>query len=131
MLALERSNIHTLVAGRGTQEPILEQKNLAPILDEITAGQGITFNLAQRTALETILSSRDPVLGLQGLAGSGKTTTLATLTTAAQRQGYVVEGFAPTAIKARPLVLRPNGAVRLNPRMRHAKRHGRQDSNFR
>jgi hypothetical protein len=43
-----------------------------------------------------ILVSRDRVLGLEGLAGTGKTTALAILREAAERQGFVVQGLAPT-----------------------------------
>lgn len=50
--------------------------------------------------MQTILESHDRIVGLQGLAGTGKTTTLAFLTEAAERQGYEVEGFAPTGAAA-------------------------------
>src|SRR3990172_7624379 len=35
-------------------------------------------------------------MGLEGLAGTGKTTALAILREAAERQGFVVQGLAPT-----------------------------------
>src|SRR5208283_538525 len=41
--------------------------------------------------------------GIQGFAGSGKTTTLTAIRSAAERQGYQVEGFAPTSRAARQL----------------------------
>ncbi|HZV06188.1 MAG TPA: AAA family ATPase [Gemmataceae bacterium] len=36
-------------------------------------------------------------MGLQGAAGAGKTTSLAALREAAEKEGYAVEGFAPTS----------------------------------
>jgi conjugative relaxase-like TrwC/TraI family protein len=99
-VAMERSNIQQVVAGRGTQDPIIEPEESARTIGEITEAQGITLNQSQRKAVEAILESHDRIVGLQGLAGTGKTTTLAVLREAAERQGYEVEGFAPTGAAA-------------------------------
>ena len=50
-----------------------------------------------------MLSSRDQIQGLQGLAGTGKTTTLEAIRHGAERSGYAVEGLAPTSRAARQL----------------------------
>lgn len=99
-VAMERSNIQQVVAGRGTQDSILEPEESGRTVGEITDAQGITLNESQRKAVEAILESHDRIVGLQGLAGTGKTTTLAVLREAAERQGYEVEGFAPTGAAA-------------------------------
>jgi ATP-dependent exoDNAse (exonuclease V) alpha subunit len=52
---------------------------------------------SQRKAVNEVLSSRDRVSGFQGVAGSGKTTTLREVRDAAQREGYKVHGLAPTS----------------------------------
>ena len=52
---------------------------------------------SQRRAVEQILASRDRITALEGVAGSGKTTSLAAIREAAEREGYKVEGFAPTS----------------------------------
>jgi conjugative relaxase-like TrwC/TraI family protein len=57
----------------------------------------------QRRAVEQILSSRDQVMALEGVAGAGKTTSLAAIREAAEREGYQVEGFAPTSRAAQKL----------------------------
>ncbi len=44
-----------------------------------------------------------PELHIQGFAGSGKTTTLSVICSAAESQGLQVEGFAPTSRAARQL----------------------------
>jgi len=49
------------------------------------------------------LSSPDRIQGIQGFAGSGKTTTLSVIRAAAESQGFQVEGFAPTSRAARQL----------------------------
>ena len=61
------------------------------------------LNQAQRRTIEEVLTSRDQIQGLQGVAGSGKTTTLASIRLGAEQSGYVVEGFAPTSRAARQL----------------------------
>ena len=57
----------------------------------------------QRRAVEQILSSRDQVTALEGVAGAGKTTSLAAIREAAERESYQVEGFAPTSRAAQKL----------------------------
>jgi conjugative relaxase-like TrwC/TraI family protein len=58
---------------------------------------------SQRRAVEQILASRDQVTALEGVAGSGKTTSLAAIREAAERDGFKVEGFAPTSRAAQKL----------------------------
>jgi conjugative relaxase-like TrwC/TraI family protein len=96
MLALERSNIHQMLAGRNTQEPMMERKDASRLVKEIFERKGKTSSFGQYKAVGTILVSRDRVLGLEGLAGTGKTTALAILREAAERQGFIVQGLAPT-----------------------------------
>jgi conjugative relaxase-like TrwC/TraI family protein len=61
------------------------------------------LNQSQRAAIEQILASRDQVTALEGVAGAGKTTSLAVVRRAAGREGYKVEGFAPTSRAAQKL----------------------------
>src|SRR5260370_449153 len=58
---------------------------------------------SQRVAVEQILASRDQVMALEGVAGAGKTTSLAVVREAAEREGYKVEGIAPTSRAAQKL----------------------------
>jgi conjugative relaxase-like TrwC/TraI family protein len=86
MVTLERENIECMQAGQGRYAPLARQHNTFEHLSN-----------SQRQAVETILDSRDQVTGLQGAAGAGKTTSLAALREAAEKEGYTVEGFAPTS----------------------------------
>ena len=61
------------------------------------------LNAAQRVAIEDVLTSSDRIHGLQGLAGTGKTTVLSSIREGAEHSGYVVEGFAPTSRAAAQL----------------------------
>jgi conjugative relaxase-like TrwC/TraI family protein len=54
----------------------------------------------QRKALSHVLTSPDRITGFRGLAGSGKSTTLAELSRALKRQGFVPVFCAPTASAA-------------------------------
>jgi conjugative relaxase-like TrwC/TraI family protein len=96
MLALERSNIHQMLAGRNTQEPMMQRKEASTVIKEIFERKGKASSFGQYKAVGTILVSRDRVFALEGLAGTGKTTALAILREAAERQGFAVRGLAPT-----------------------------------
>ena len=61
------------------------------------------LNAGQKAAAEEILTSRDIVQGLEGKAGVGKTTLLKSVREAAEKRGYIVEGFAPTSRAANQL----------------------------
>jgi len=61
------------------------------------------FNATQKRVVEEVLTSRDRIQGLQGRAGSGKTSVLATIREGAEKNGYAVEGFAPTSRAAKQL----------------------------
>ncbi|MBB5060857.1 ATP-dependent exoDNAse (exonuclease V) alpha subunit [Granulicella aggregans] len=55
------------------------------------------LNAAQKGVIHDVLTSPDRIHGLQGLAGTGKTTVLESIREGAERNGYTVEGFAPSS----------------------------------
>jgi len=61
------------------------------------------LSASQRQAVDNILISREKIVGLDGVAGAGKTTTLTAIREAAVAEGYHVEGFAPTSRAAQKL----------------------------
>jgi len=83
------------------------QNHIQPVLPRpqavVLADQHLHLNRAQKTVVEDVLSSPDRIQGIQGFAGSGKTTTLTAIRSAAESQGYQVEGFAPTSRAGRQL----------------------------
>jgi conjugative relaxase-like TrwC/TraI family protein len=95
MLEMEKSNIQTMLDGQGRHAPIVGN-DARQTVDAIAERQQLRLNDNQRAALEQILTSRDQVIGLQGGAGTGKTTALSVLREAAVKEGYEVRGFAPT-----------------------------------
>lgn len=95
MLEIEKSNIQTMLDGQGRPGPIVGN-DARRTVDAIAERQQLRLNDNQRTAVEQILTSRDQIIGLQGGAGTGKTTALSVLKEAAEQQRYEVRGFAPT-----------------------------------
>lgn len=95
MLEMEKSNIETMLNGQGQHSPIVGH-DARQTVDAIAERQELRLNDNQRTAVEQILTSRDQIIGLQGGAGTGKTTALSVLREAAEKEGYEVRGFAPT-----------------------------------
>ena len=91
-IAAERANIQQVVAGLGAATPMLTDAAA-----ERQATSRELLNQAQRSAIREVLTSTDRVHGLQGLAGSGKTSTLSAIRAGAEQGGYKVEGFAPTS----------------------------------
>ena len=61
------------------------------------------LNTSQRQAVDEIFLSREKVVGLDGIAGAGKTTTLSVIREGAEAEGFRVEGFAPTSRAAQKL----------------------------
>jgi conjugative relaxase-like TrwC/TraI family protein len=91
-IAEELATIKHMQQGQHTVEPTMRQENAAA-----HARTREFLNPAQQRAIEEVLASQDRIHGLQGLAGSGKTTTLEAIREGAERNGYAVEGFAPTS----------------------------------
>jgi conjugative relaxase-like TrwC/TraI family protein len=98
MIHLERDNMQLMRTGQDQHAALATEEARQAIAAEHTH-----LSDSQRAAVDEILSSRDQVTGLEGAAGTGKTTSLAAIREAAERDGYKVEGFAPTSRAAQKL----------------------------
>jgi conjugative relaxase-like TrwC/TraI family protein len=98
MLDYERENIARVQIGQGRHDPLVSEETRQELSSKFAH-----LSHSQRGAVEEILSSRDQVVGLEGVAGAGKTTSLSVIREAAERQGYQVEGLAPTSRAAQQL----------------------------
>jgi len=98
MIGYERDTINTMRAGQNQHAAIASFEARKEIETDHPH-----LSQSQRAAVEQILSSRDQVTALEGVAGAGKTTSLLAVREAAERAGYVVEGFAPTSRAAQKL----------------------------
>ena len=103
MLEMENSNIELMLNHQGKHAPILDIGQSRQVVSNLATRQNLSLNENQCLAVEQIVSSRDQILGLQGGAGTGKTTALSVLRAAAEKQGYEVRGFAPTTRAAKQL----------------------------
>ena len=65
--------------------------------------RGGPLTAGQKAAVKLILSSGDRTVGVQGYAGSGKTTMLRRARGLLEKKGYEVRGLAPSASAARTL----------------------------
>ncbi len=97
-IAAEHEIIGRVRDGRNQVEPLMPRPEAIAFAD-----QHQHLNRTQRSVVEDVLSSPDRIQGVQGFAGSGKTTTLSVIRSAAEVQGFQVEGFAPTSRAARQL----------------------------
>jgi ATP-dependent exoDNAse (exonuclease V) alpha subunit len=84
---------------RDYRDPML----VSPQVRIATEDRHPELNASQRQAVDEIFLSREKVVGLDGIAGAGKTTTLSVIREGAEAEGYRVEGFAPTSRAAQKL----------------------------
>lgn len=99
MLRTEREIIDILQKNNDQHRPMLvETRERFDTVDRHTE-----LNASQRHAVGEVFSAREKIVGMDGVAGAGKTTTLAVIREGAEREGYAVEGFAPTSRAAQKL----------------------------
>ena len=91
-LKAERSTIALMKAGIGVGEALAQDEDVAVRLD----GAGLTEE--QEEAVRTILLARDRIVGVQGRAGTGKTTMLRQVRALAGNRPVI--GLAPSAAAA-------------------------------
>jgi hypothetical protein len=101
MLRMERETIGQMQEGnrRGYSDPMLVEGRVRIETED----RHPELNAGQRQAVDEIFLSRAQIVGLDGVAGAGKTTTLAVVREGAEQDGYKVEGFAPTSGAAKKL----------------------------
>ena len=97
-MAAEHEILRRVGDGRNQVQPVLYRSQAIAIVDGHSH-----LNPAQKSVVEDVLTSRDRVQGIQGYAGTGKTTTLSVIRAVAEAQGYTIEGLAPTSRAARQL----------------------------
>jgi len=97
-IAAEQEILYRMREGKNQVEPVLSRPQAIAVADRHQH-----LNHAQKSAVEDVLSAPDRIQGIQGFAGAGKTTTLTVICSAAESQGYQVEGFAPTSRAAKQL----------------------------
>jgi conjugative relaxase-like TrwC/TraI family protein len=98
MQGYERELIDRMKSSQGNRDVLADGQTRQQTME-----QHPHLSLSQRNAVDTVLTSRDQMMALEGVAGAGKTTSLAAVREAAVRAGYEVEGLAPTSRAAQKL----------------------------
>ncbi|MDQ2839436.1 MAG: relaxase domain-containing protein [Acidobacteriota bacterium] len=101
MIRMERETVARMQEGNraALSNPSLVQERTRT---EIIEGHP-ELNQTQQKAADQILQSQEKIVGLDGIAGAGKTTTLSVIREGVEANGYKVEGFAPTSRAAQQL----------------------------
>jgi conjugative relaxase-like TrwC/TraI family protein len=101
MVGMEREIINRMLEGnqRYYSDPML----VSPPIRIAIEDRHPELNPSQLQAVDEILLSREKIVGLDGIAGAGKTTTLAVIREGTELDGYRIEGFAPTSRAAQKL----------------------------
>ena len=96
-LARESETIALMRAGQRAEKTVMRRW-----VAETKLHRG-RLNEGQKEAVKTVLAGKDRVLGVQGYAGTGKTTMLKRLRALAASRGYRTVGLAPSASAAKTL----------------------------
>ncbi len=84
--------------GRGITEQVLGEAEVFKKLENTKLNEG------QKKSAELILISKNRIVGVQGLAGTGKTFMLKKVRELAEKEGYQMIGLAPSAAAAGELL---------------------------
>ena len=96
-LADERETIGLMRHGRDKGEVLMRRRKVRQLLHKGPLTDG------QKEAVTMILSSKDRVVGVQGYAGTGKTTMLNRARALSEKNGYRMLGLAPSASAVKTL----------------------------
>jgi conjugative relaxase-like TrwC/TraI family protein len=96
LLRHERAALGLVARSRHTRAPTVS----AATTDQVVRERAATLGREQAAMLRVAASSRDRVVCVVGHAGAGKTTALAALADAYQREGFVALGAAPSGVAA-------------------------------
>ena len=102
---LHESNLYTTPAAQQRERDILSIENRGrgackAMMNSETVRQQFVdskLNAGQRSLVESVLTSRDRYMGIQGRAGTGKTTALSAVRKLVEEQGIKLVGVAPSA----------------------------------
>ena len=94
-LRLESTILAGVDQGRSAVPPILEREDAASRVQAVSAiNHGITLNSGQEDAASVVLSSRDRIVAIQGVAGAGKSSVMKPVAQLLHEEGKQVLGLS-------------------------------------
>jgi conjugative relaxase-like TrwC/TraI family protein len=96
MQKIEKDIVFKVQAGHHTKETIMTKEQAEAGIKAFEAQKSIKMTQGQKEAVNHILSSEDRYIGIQGDAGTGKTTMLKAVKDQFEKQGYKVQGLGFT-----------------------------------
>ncbi|HJT69779.1 MAG TPA: MobF family relaxase [Terriglobales bacterium] len=90
MIRMERDVIARVLSGQNQVAPIVENA-------DVSRFEILRNNERRQAVVQGLLNTSDRVVGVQGGAGTGKTTVLGIVREIAEQHGYEVRGLAPTS----------------------------------
>lgn len=109
MITLEDGVGKRIEEGKGAHQQVMDKAEFDRALKDFETrksketGQSFKLSEEQRGAAGMILTGNDRFQGVQGLAGTGKTTMLEFVREAAEKKGWEVKGFSTGAAQAQKL----------------------------
>jgi conjugative relaxase-like TrwC/TraI family protein len=109
MQRIEREVISYISRTNGAANAVeTDREKIDQAIKEFERKAGYDMTDDQRQAVHHILESRDMVIGIQGDAGTGKTTVFSLIRQEMEKRGYTVRGITPTG-KAADVMSRETG----------------------
>ena len=96
MQKIERDIVQKVQNGHNSVKDISSKEQAGKGISDFEARRGFTMTQGQKDAVEHILTSKDRYIGIQGDAGTGKTTMLANVREQTEKQGYHCRGLGFT-----------------------------------
>jgi conjugative relaxase-like TrwC/TraI family protein len=119
MIGYERDNVAYMRHGQNQHQPMVSSETWREV-----EGKHAHLSSSQRAAVEQIVSNQDQIIGLEGVAGAGKTTSLTAVREAAEQEGYEVRGLSPTSRAAHKLA---ESGIETETLQRHLRRDEHPD----
>ncbi|MCS7214959.1 MAG: relaxase domain-containing protein [Thermodesulfovibrio sp.] len=101
---IERNVIEFVKKTNNTEKALVrDEKEIEQAIKEYEEQKGFQMTQDQRNAVYHIAMSKDKIIGIQGDAGVGKTTSFECIKPLLEKQGYTIRGLAPTGKAAEEL----------------------------
>ncbi len=96
MYTIEKDIVSSVQKGHDSVRAISSKEQVERGIKAFEAQKGFTMTQGQKDAVGHVLTTKDRFIGIQGDAGTGKTTMLASVREQAEKRGYEVRGLSFT-----------------------------------